>query len=107
MTIITKCIICHKRPALNGDGHCNNCQQKIDSLSKAQKANQPFRYVTYKGHVVGMFPSGEGKFTPRLLGRNPDNLPKSKTLNLNSYIEGFSRETIKRLKATVLSLADA
>lgn len=107
MTIVTKCIICHQRPALNGNGLCNNCQQQSDSFSKAHTPSEPFRFVTFRGHVVGMYPSGEGKFKPRLLGRNPDRLPKSKTLNLNNYIEGFSRDTIKRLKATVLSLAGA
>lgn len=104
---MTKCIICNERPGLNGDGLCNNCQQKVDSLGKARQPDKPFRFVTYRGHVVGMFPSGKGTFAPRLLGRNPDHLPKGKTLNLDHYIEGFSRETIKRLKATVLSLAGA
>jgi hypothetical protein len=104
---MTKCIICEKRPSSNGNGFCHNCQQKADSEAKAQQPDKPFRYVTYRGHVVGMFPSGEGTFKPRLLGRNPDHLPRGKTLDLNHYIEGFSRETIKRLKATVLSLAGA
>ena len=107
MTVVTKCIICRQRPGLNGNGICASCQQKLDKEAKAHKPDKPFRYVTYRGHVVGMYPSGSGALKPRLLGRNPDRLPKGKTLNLNHYIEGFDRGTIKRLKATVLSLAGA
>jgi hypothetical protein len=104
---MTKCIVCHQRPGLNGNGLCHNCQQKVDSENKARQPDKPFRYVTYRGHVIGMYPSGNGTFKPRLLGRNPDLLPQGTTLDLNHYIEGFSRETIKKLKATVLSLAGA
>lgn len=107
MTVVTKCIICQKRPGLNGNGFCTQCQQRVDKEVKAHQPDKPYRFVTYRGHVVGFYSSGNGTLTPRLLGRNPDYLPKGKTLDLNHYIDGFSRERIKSLKATVLSLAHA
>lgn len=104
---MTKCIICDKRPSLNGNGLCSPCEDKINRERKSQQPAKPFRFVTYRGHVVGMYPSGNGAIQPRLLNHNPKRLPKSITLDLNHYIEGFDRHTIKRLKAIVLNLAHA
>jgi hypothetical protein len=104
---MTKCIICEERPSLNGNGTCGQCQNRIDKEAKGRKPDKPFRYVTYREHVVGFFPVGDGVLKPRLLSRSPKGLPKSITLDLDHYIEGFSREAIKRLKAVVLQLAHA
>jgi len=43
----------------------------------------------------------------QLLKRNPDNLPKRKTIDLNRYCEGFTRAKIKDFKACVLRLANS
>lgn len=104
---MTKCLICEQRPSHNGNGFCQPCQDRVDKGSKASKPDKPTKYVTYRGHVVGMFPAGKGTLRPQLLSRSPKGLPKSCTLDLNTYLEGFDRETIKRLKATVLQLAHA
>jgi len=104
---MTKCIICEERPSRKGTGFCTQCQQRVDKLSKASQTVKPSKFVTYRGHVVGMYPAGKGTLRPRLLSRTPNGLPKSRTLDLNTYLDGFNRDTIKRLKATVLQLAHA
>jgi len=101
-----KCVICEQRPA-KGDGHCIQCAGKIAKMRKASATVQPQHFLTYRGHVVGLYPNGDKTLKPRLLGRSAEHLPKRKTLDLNRYCEGFSRETIKRFKACVLQLAQA
>jgi hypothetical protein len=39
------------------------------------------------------------------MSTDPQRLPKGITLDLNTYLEGFTREQVKRLKASVLRLA--
>jgi len=101
-----KCVICGRRPSRQG-AYCQICADKLDSQKRRNGNGEPKHYLTYKGHVVGLYPNGDGQLVPRLLGRNPDKLPKSKTINLNTYCEGFDRGQIKRFKACVLSLASA
>ena len=99
------CIICEQHPA-NGDGFCHNCNSKLESQRRRKNGNQLKHFLTYRGHVVGLFHSGTGMLKARLLNRNPDNLPKSKTLDLNRYCAGFTRAKIKEFKACVLRLAN-
>ena len=101
---MTKCVICEQRPA-NGNGQCVQCSNHIAKLGK--RAPQPRHFLTYRGDVVGLYPNGGGTLKPRLLQRSAEHLPKGKTLDLNHYCEGYSRETIKRFKACVLQLAHA
>lgn len=103
---MTKCVICERRPA-RVNGRCGNCQARIEAEQRRRKPQQPFKYVTYKGFVVGFYRNGGDKLTPRLLHRNPDRLPKGVTIDLNHYCDGFSREQVKRLKRCVLRLAHA
>jgi hypothetical protein len=99
------CAICGKRPAVEGSAFCHNCLQKVESERRSRRKPEPRHFLTYQGHVVGLYPDGQGKLNAQLLRRNPDNLPKSKTVNLDRYCEGFSRETIKAFKRCVLQLA--
>ena len=101
---MTKCVICEQRPA-KGDGRCVQCAGKIAKMSKRQE--QPRHFLTYRGHVVGLYPNGGKQLKPRLLGRSAEHLPKGKTIDLNHYCTGYSREIIKRFKACVLQLAQA
>lgn len=101
---MVKCIICERRPA-NGNGQCGNCASKIEAQKKHHE--QPKHYLTYRGHVVGLYPNGDGTLRARLLNRNPDNLPKSRTVNLNKYCDGYTRDKIKAFKRCVLQLANA
>ena len=103
---MTKCVICEKRPA-NGGGFCAPCGNRIESGRKAKAKNEPRYFLTYRGNVVGLFPNGERKLRARLLSRSVERLPKGKTVNLDHYCEGYSREVIKRFKACVLQLAHA
>lgn len=102
-----KCVLCERRPAKTDDGYCTNCDQGLDAETRRRENNNPVKFLTYRGHVVGLYHNGGGSLIPRLLKRSPDNLPKKKTLNLNRYIEGFARAEIKRFKACVLQLAHA
>lgn len=101
---MTKCIICEQRPAQTEDGYCQNCAGHIKAENK-RKTVKPFRYVTYQGHVLAFFKNGGDKLIPRLVSRKPECLPKKITLDLNTYIHGFTREQIKNLKRAVLSAA--
>jgi hypothetical protein len=103
---MTKCVICERRPAKE-NGFCTPCGNKIDAERNARRKNQPRHFLTYRGHVVGLFSDGNGTLKGQLLRRNPEKLPRKKTINLNIYCEGYTREIIKRFKACVLQLAHA
>ncbi len=98
------CLLCEHRPAKAGCGFCANCQQKVDSLRNGANHEQAFKFVTYQGHVVGFYRSGGDKLIPRLLQRNPEHLPRCRTIDLNTYVDGFTREQVKKLKACIKSL---
>ena len=100
------CVVCDSRPAVKGTGICHNCGKKIEAETRKAKAQQPVKYATYRGHVVGFFPNDAGALTARLLKRKAEGLPKNKTLDLNTYIEGMTREQVKKIKATILHLAE-
>jgi len=101
-----KCVICEKRPASKG-GYCANCAAHVEAEGRHREVQKPAKFLTYRGNVVGLFPNGDRTLRARLLLLNPDNLPKTKTLDLNTYLEGFTREQIKRFKACVLKLTNA
>ena len=101
---MTKCIICERRPA-RVKGFCAPCRDKIAAQENGKV--KPLHFLTYREHVVGLYPNGGGALKPRLLRRSSGNLPKRNTLDLNHYCEGFSREKIKAFKACVLQLAHA
>jgi hypothetical protein len=108
------CICCGRY--LNGDAgwYCHNCLAKIEAEKRRRIKPKPVKYLHYRGQWVGVFDDGvndEGDpiLKPRYLGYFPIGLkpkfPKNKTLNLDVYLPGFSREQIKRLKATVQRLS--
>ena len=102
---MTKCAICDMRPAKKSTGRCVQCNNKIIAMSK--RTAQPRHFLTYRGNVVGLYPNGGKQLAPRLLERSAEHLPKGKTVDLNVYCVGYSREIIKRFKACVLQLAQA
>lgn len=103
---MVKCTICEQRPA-NGGSYCAPCDNKLEAERKSKATIKPQKYLTYRGHVVGLYPNGNGRLTARLLTRSAEGLPKTQTLDLNKWCEGYSREIIKRFKACVLKLAHA
>jgi len=106
MTHQHKCLICETRPALKS-GYCANCTAKMEAEERARAHDQPVKFLTYRGHVVGLYPSGNGTLKARLETRSDTSLPKCRTLDLNTYLEGYDRDMIKRFKACVLKLAHA
>ena len=99
------CVVCESRPANKGV-YCHNCAQKLEAEKRKAKAQQPVKFATYRGNVIGFYPNGGGTLVPRLLQRKAEGLPKNKTLDLNTYIEGFTREQVKKIKSTILQLAE-
>jgi hypothetical protein len=101
------CAICNHRPRANGSRYCTNCQARLDKEKRLRKAEKPVKFATYQGYVVGFYRNGDGMLAPRLLRRKPENLPRSRTLDLNHYIEGFTRAQVKRIKTVILQLASS
>lgn len=99
-----KCVICEYRPATT-KGYCVQCAGKVAKMS--QRKAEPQYFLTYRGNVVGLYPNGGHMLISRLLARNAKYLPKGKTIDLNHYCQGYTREVIKRFKACVLQLANA
>ena len=97
------CSVCFSAPA-KIHGHCHACHIRLANLRAESQNAQPVKYLTYRGYVVGLYPVGKGILKPRAETRNADKLPKAKTINLNEWCEGFTREKIKEFKACVLSL---
>jgi hypothetical protein len=77
----------------------------LSKASNRRTAGDPVKFLVYQGSVVGLFPNGkttedgQPQFSPVLLKRDPEKLPKGKTLDLNTYLEGYTRAQIKKLKA--------
>lgn len=101
---MTKCVICGRRPRRE-DGYCANCAAKMAAEVRLRMSDKPEKFLVYRGNVVGLFPNGDGMLRARLLRRSAECLPKSRTIFLDHYCPGFTREQIKRFKAAVLKLA--
>jgi hypothetical protein len=99
-----KCIICGLKPATTGY-YCHNCKAKLSTYA-GRLPEKPHYYLVYKEHVVGLYTNQRGRLSPRLLRRNAEKLPKSNTINLNNFCQGYDRATIKRMKRCVLQCAE-
>jgi len=99
-----RCVICDVRPRHNGESYCAPCGGKIAAEVQRSQA-KPFRYIVYRGNVVGLYPKGRGELSGRWLKRGPKGLPKGRTINLDQYCPGYTRDMVKRFKAMVLSLS--
>ena len=101
---MTKCVICEKRPSRNGNGYCAPCDSKIAKIKRNNRSPKPTKFLVYRGNVVGLVPSGNGMLKGVKANINPLRLPKSRTLFLDKYCDGFERSQIKAFKAAVLKL---
>ncbi len=102
-----KCIICGERPARTEKGYCAACNKRMDTAKVRARKQEPSHYLTYHGAVVGLYPTGRHTLRPELIhGANAEKLPKAKTVNLNEWCAGYTREMVKAFKACVLSLAE-
>ena len=106
------CLICQKRFQNRHDSpYCWEHRKAVAMEEKAvadrRKAkNKAFRFVHYKGNVVGMFPNDkEGTYKPQYVGTSLSGIPQYKLIDLDKYVPGFDRKQIRKLKACVISLA--
>jgi predicted nucleic acid-binding Zn ribbon protein len=104
-TKVRKCHICERRPATTEQGYCHNCQQQLEAEKRRKRQPTPLKYLTYKGITVAFQRDGGDILKPQLVRRDPDKLPKSKLINLDTYCSGFTREQVKKLKRLCLSFA--
>jgi len=107
---VRKCHICGVRPATTEQGYCHNCQSQLDADRRSRRPAKPFRYVTYRGVIVGLHrhkSNGDNgdTFKVEYITRDPEKLPKSKLINLDTYCPGFTREQVKKLKRLCMRMA--
>jgi len=102
-----KCLICEDQRRSAGSLYCHNCGGKLKAGRTRKKGGEPSTFVVYQDNVVALIPNGrkdangESLYTPALLKRNSVGLPKGKTINLDTYCPGYTRQQIRRLKAAV------
>ena len=120
----SKCLICETKPRSQG-AYCHNCAAKVKAENGKRVKVMPVKYLHYKGQWVGLYADGvdaEGDrlLKPRYMGYSPmpepgakdrigralkPKYPMAKTLNLDVYLEGYTRDQVKRMKAVVLKLS--
>lgn len=101
------CVVCSHRPARTG-AYCSNCNSKLEAGKRRKQSEKPVKYAVYRGNVVGFYHNGNSdSLVAKLLRRNPDRLPKRITLNLDTYIEGLTREQVKKIKRAILTLTSS
>ena len=114
MTTANKCIVCDKRPAVRGDIYCAVCRTKVAAATQNREDSkvEPRYYIAWKGTVVGLYPTGEGAdgqmhYKPRLETLDAEALPRSRTINIDAFCPGYSRDQVAKMKRTCLQLAHA
>jgi hypothetical protein len=88
---------------------CKTCHDKIEAerrMKRLQRAN-PVKFIVYRETVLGLFQNEDGTFKPAKINRKIESLPKSRTINLNQYCDGYTRQQVKLFKKTALMLAAA
>ena len=101
-----KCIICDARPVEKGikAGYCKQCSDQLEAQKRARSGkDEVHKYLTYRGVVIAPKPSnkeaGVQMYKAERVFKNPETLPKGKTINLNVYCEGYDRGQVKKFKA--------
>jgi len=103
MTTRKVCKVCFSAPA-KIHGQCHECYVRLKTLRAENQHEEPVKYLTYRGYVVGLYKAGNGKLKARPETRNAEHLPKSSTINLNMWCDGYTKDMVKSFKACVLSL---
>lgn len=102
-----RCVICGERPASQKSAYCPVCNKSL-KRNRAKRVRPTIeKFVVYHGFVVGLVRNGDHKYKGQLLNRSVENLPKSKTINLDQYCDGYTREQVKNLQRSVLKTAHA
>ena len=94
-----KCLICETRPQKRG-AYCGACAAKIAAETEASRDRKvEARYfLTYQCIVVGLYANGDETYRARLERVDAETLPKGRTLNVNTYLDGYTREQVKKFK---------
>lgn len=115
------CSLCGKRPAAKGNTRCNVCIRAIEAIHKADKErrngyHKAFRYAVWKGMGVAFVPNGKaGTFKVVALPQSVatsrfergkrkgelSKLPKARTIDLDKFCHGYTREQVKKLKLAI------
>lgn len=107
------CLFCERRFRLRPDGERMRCFQckRAQEARRAQEAKDRlcwrkglYRVLRYRGHLVGLYERPGGEYHPSPLAVAVASVPKGITLNLDTYLDGFTREQVKKMKATVKRL---
>lgn len=102
-----KCVICGRKTKSDA-AYCQQHQRQLDKArqeERRRKQPKAVKYACYRGHIIGFFKNGGGKLIASYVGMSTSGIPKGKLINLDEYCEGYTREQIKKLKATVLALS--
>ncbi len=105
-----KCIICGLRPVQEGQdaGYCKQCQDQIAAQSARPAKDEVINYLVYRGKVAAVVfdhtEQGVKKYKVSQVFKSVESLPKGKIINLDTYCEGYTRDTIKKFKR-VLAMA--
>ena len=103
-------------------GTCNVCGRRLDAEERERKARRQLyrreqepirpdndlipRFITWRGHTVGLCAQGNGGYTyryyPRYSGDDVARLPTRGVLNLNVHCDGYDRKQIKSLKRLIV-----
>ena len=102
---MAKCIICGFKPRVEGLRYCTNCDSQIKS-EKKRKGGDGFqhaeKFAVWHGYGVAFMLNGNGRLTPVAVPASAiPKLAKAKTLNLDTYLDGFSRAQVKKIKAAI------
>ena len=98
-----KCIVCGYRPRAAGLRYCTNCDSKIKSEKrKGDGFQHAEKFAVWHGYGVAFMLNGNGRLTPVALPASAiPKLPKGKCLNLDTYLDGFSRAQVKKIKTAI------
>lgn len=99
-----KCLICEVRPRKEGTLYCHNCGEQIESMHHEEKV-KPWRWLVYHDVAVAVFKRHDGSQYGEMSKREPYTdegklrLPHAITLDLNTFLEGYTKSEVKRMKA--------
>ena len=98
-----KCVICDQRPARSG-AYCHVCEQRIQAERRRKQTPKPAKYIKYRGRAIALFPNGKGKLRAEAVRTSLERLPKTKTIDLDTYVKGYTRDQVKQFKAAIAKL---
>ncbi len=106
---VNMCLICGYRPRAKGSKYCQQCGGHIESEWNYCKPKEAKYYVRYREYAIAFMPNGKNDagdqtyYPTPFYGTWNDNLRNvEKWIDLNRYVDGMTREQVKRLKKTVL-----